>query len=114
MATVTVTPRSEKDNTEHADEGWWEYGVGGYYWGTSGKAIPPRPTMTRVMAEIEAERYEHLHVVRRWVTPTTWEKLTADQLDDHPGIDDWTWEQYLEERAKRQSKPTTLPDITTL
>ena len=99
---------------DHVDEGWWEYGVSGMKWGGTGKMVPPRWSASKLIAEIEAERYEALYVVRRWVTPTTWEKLTPDQQDDHPTVDDWTWEQYLEWRSKQQVKPGSLPDITDL
>jgi hypothetical protein len=107
-------PDEDKGYQEHADEGWWEYGVGGYYWGGTGKLIEPRPSTSQLAAEIEAERYEHLYVTRRWVTPSTWQKLSADQQDDHPGIDNWTWQKYLEWRTSQQGGRAPQMDITSL
>lgn len=82
-------PEPTQDNP---DGGWWQYGVGGYIDGRTKKQLPPTPSMSRLDAEIMAERVDKLYVVRRWVTPGVWEKA---EPDDHPGVADWTWEQYL-------------------
>lgn len=91
----------DKHPDDHAPEGWWEYGVGGLTQYGSGKPVEPHFSFSRLAAEIEAERNENLYVVRRRVLPGTWERV---EVDDHPGVDNWTWEQYLEWREKKLRK----------
>lgn len=96
-------------------EGWWEYGVGGVVMGMTGKPVEPDWCHSKLDAEIKAERHERLYVVKRFVTPGVWQRLEPSDSDDHPTVDDWTWEQYLEWRRQRAAKThVPLTDITTL
>lgn len=102
---MTPTSRSKRTDDlletklpDHVADGWWEYGVGGYVHGSTEKPLEPHWCMSRLEAEIQAERVERLYVVRRWVRPGPWETVDAD---DHPGVTDWEWAKYLEWRDER-------------
>lgn len=88
-------PPDDKFPSPRNDGGWWEYGT--QLKQASGRTLQPTWNISKLDAEIAAERFGG-KVVRRWITPGPWEDV---EPNDHMGVADWEWQQYLDWRAKR-------------